>query len=141
MAIGGVPCPKFRGLPLVLERQAKKQIREDEEEAFRKEVWRLHANLDRATGQYLKKQAIDPEQRGEVAHLKGRRVRPEWKTDPQRAILLSAFHHALSHRVGLTGRKLLEFIGTDSRKPITFIRRDLYGTELWRTTTVPAGLK
>ena len=121
-------CPKH-DVPLVVDRQEKKHERDRADEIFRAAVWARDKGRDRATGQPLAKQSPDSEKRGEVHHLGGRNVKPEWRTDPKRGVLLSAFHHELANTLG---GKLLKIVGTDANKPLTFIRYDARGNELWR---------
>lgn len=76
--------------------------------------------------------------RGEVHHLRGRRVAPEWKFDPHRQILLSLEMHRFA--TGVWGGKLLKVLdaedptqaATDARLLILFIRSDPRGHEVWR---------
>ena len=105
-------------------------------EAFRDEVWRRAAGRSRLTGNRLfRRRDVPTISRGEVCHLKCRRVRPEWITDPNHAILLSAEEHRLSdHR----GGRLLWILdpetkdpATDATKPILFVMRTVDGRILW----------
>ena len=102
---------------------------------FRLAVWENERGRDRATGQILYKSHPNVHRRGQVCHLKGRRVRPDWKTDPNRAVLLSDFHHQLSDHRGGNLLKLTEpetgEPATDARLPIrcTLYRRD--GSVVW----------
>lgn len=97
--------------------------------AFRKAVWDRDGGRCRATGQRLERG------QGDVAHLKCRRVRPDWKTDPDRAILLSAEMHRLSDARG-NNRLTLADLDTglapeDARKLIRFTLRDRDGRVVW----------
>ncbi len=102
-------------------------------------VWKRDQDKDRATGQELFHEHHDPRFRGEVHHLSGRRVRPEWVTDPNRQVLLSVENHKLA--TGVWGGKLLVLLdsddptspATDATKPIVFVRKERRGRELWRT--------
>lgn len=103
--------------------------------AFRDRVWRRDRSRSRASGLRLERGHSSMTLRGEVCHLKGRRVRPEWLTDPDHAILLSAFEHWLSDG---RGGRLLRFYdpqtsepATDATKPISFVLRDRQGKVLW----------
>lgn len=115
-------------------RQTRKAEKQTAEDRCRDAVWKREKNLDRATGKPLTRGAVNPDERGEVHHLKGRRVKPEWRTDPRHQVLLSATLHQLSEA---RGGKLLQIVGTDAVKALTFIRRDAKGKELWRRTTLP----
>jgi len=80
-----------------------------------------YADVDRrdggycwVTGRYTQSRAADPRVRREHHHLKGRRVRPEWVTKPERIVTVCAEAHQL---IGL-GWIVVE--GCDARKPIFF---------------------
>ncbi len=80
-----------------------------------------YADVDRrdagycwVTGRYTQSGAVDARVRREHHHLKGRRVRPEWVTRPERIITVCAEVHQL---IGL-GWIIVE--GADARKPIFF---------------------
>lgn len=80
-----------------------------------------YADVDRrdgsycwVTGRYTSPGAIDPRVRREHHHLKGRRVRPEWVTRPERIITVCAEVHTL------IGAGWIVVEGCDARKPIFF---------------------
>ena len=106
-------------------------------EAFRRQVWIRDRGRDRVTGQILERVHVDPARRGQVAHLKGRRVRPEWLTDPDRAVLLSDSHHILSDARGNNRLKMTDpqtgEPATDGTKPIRFTLYDKEGRIQWTT--------
>lgn len=98
---------------------------------FREQVWLLAGGIDRFTGRLLYRVHSDPAKRGQVCHLKGRRVMPEWKFDANHAILLSDANHQLSdargnHRLRMTDPETGE-PATDARKPIKFTLLDREG--------------
>lgn len=102
---------------------------------FRDAVWTRDKGFSRASGQLLVRGDPSMTVRGEVCHLRGRNVMPEWATDPDRAILLSAFEHWLSDG---RGGRLLRFYdpqtsepATDATKPIAFVLRDRQGRTVW----------
>ena len=66
------------------------------------------------TGRFLSPGAVRPEDRREHHHLKGRNVRPDWVTKPERIITVSALAHQL-----LEGG-FIDVEGTDARKPMMF---------------------
>ena len=72
---------------------------------------------------------------GEVAHLYGRNVRPEWATDPDRALLLSRTMHILSDGRGGYLLKMTDSEtgerADDASKPIRFTLYDRAGWILW----------
>ena|SRR5687767_4238775 len=80
-----------------------------------------YADVDRrdggycwVTGRYTQPGAIDVRVRREHHHLKGRNVKPEWVTKPERIITVSAEAHQLI----TLGWIAVE--GTDARKPLFF---------------------
>ncbi len=89
---------------------------------FRSAVWLRDQGRDRATGALVGKGSDRWQRNGEVAHLKCRRVMPEWKTDPDRAVLLSGLSHWQSdHR----GGRLLKIVDAETGEPATDARRKL----------------
>lgn len=64
------------------------------------------------TGIFSTPGAVDPRKRREHHHLAGRRVKPEWKYDPDHIITVTGFVHDL-----LTAKALL-LEGDDARKRI-----------------------
>lgn len=66
------------------------------------------------TGRWTKPGAVDARMRREHNHLKGRHVKPEWVTRPERIITVCAEAHQLIH----AGWIVVE--GCDARKPIFF---------------------
>ena len=102
---------------------------------FRAAVWARDGGRDRATGQSVSKSDCSWDRLGEVAHLYGRNVRPEWATDPDRALLLSHVMHILSDGRGGYRLKLYDPLtgerATDASKPIEFTLYDRAGRILW----------
>lgn len=86
-----------------------------------KQLRDAYADVDRrdmgicwATGRYTSPHAPDPRVRREHHHLKGRRVRPEWVTRPERIITVAAEVHQLItdgwiEVEGCNARKLILF--------------------------------
>lgn len=107
------------------------------EKACRDEVWRRAGDRCRCSGDVLERNSQYSSLRGEVHHLKGRNVRPDWKRDPDHQILLSKYLHLLA--TGVWGGRLLrlfdpddpEMPATDATKPILFVRKDKNGVVLW----------
>lgn len=103
--------------------------------AFRAAVWLRDGGRCRADGSILEKQHVDNRLRGEVAHLRGRRVMPAWLREPQRAVLLSAANHMASdgrgnNRLTMTDPETGEK-ADDGTKKIRFTMHDKVGTILW----------
>lgn len=103
--------------------------------AFREAVWKRDGGKDRATGERVYASASSPIDIGQVCHLKGRRVMPEWATDPKRALLMSARNHWWSdgrgnYRLKLTDPETGE-PATDASRPIRFTMHDKDGNVLW----------
>lgn len=71
-------------------------------------------NRSRVSGCTLLASSPDKHQRREHHHLAGRNVRPEWRDDPRRIILVSAFEH------GLLESGALLYEGEDANKRIVF---------------------
>jgi hypothetical protein len=59
------------------------------------DVDRRENNVCQASGVPLNPRAIDPKYRREHHHIRGRRVKPEWRADPDRICLVSALAHQL----------------------------------------------
>jgi hypothetical protein len=97
-----------------LDRRARKAQDEAELRAAYEEVDRRDGGFCRVTGRYTQPGAVAAESRREHHHLKGRRVRPEWVTDPKRIITVSREVHEY-----LTGH-LIEVEGDDATKPLFF---------------------
>lgn len=70
------------------------------------------------TGRYTSPGAVDRRVRREHHHLKGRNVKPEWVTKPERMITVCAEAHQL-----ITDG-WIEVEGADARKPICFHWRE-----------------
>lgn len=66
------------------------------------------------TGRFTRSDAVDPRVRREHHHLKGRRVRPDWITKPERIITICVEAHQLIN----AGWLVVE--GCDARKAIFF---------------------
>ena len=104
---------------------------------FREAVWKRDGGLDRATGRPLSKTDPNWDYLGDVCHLFGRRVRPEWKLDPDRALLLSRSSHILSDGRGNYRLKILDLESgeraTDATRRLRFVCYDRdHETVLWQ---------
>lgn len=131
-----------RSAPAVLRTVARKARRVDREDAFKDAVWDRD-KVSRASGKPVFRNHIDPEKRGEVAHIKARSTNPTKKYDPNNGVLLTAVEHGWSdpRTANAKGKVLLEIKGTNARKALTFIRRDVRGREIWRYTSTPPGAR
>ncbi len=75
-------------------------------------------NESRVSGCHLIGASADNRQRREHHHLRGRNVRPDWKYDPRRIMLCSAFEHGLLE----SGAILVEGDDADQRLVFTWNR-------------------
>jgi hypothetical protein len=126
-----------KGTPPVLARHEKRKAKRTAEETFRQAVWARDGGVSRCSGKPLLHASLDPDRRGEVAHLKARSTNPREKVNPANGVLLSATEHALSDARTAGGKVLLEIKGTDARKLLRFIRRDQSGKVLWSRASRP----
>lgn len=129
-------CAFPKGTPPTVERQEKKAAAKSAEDKCRDAVWHRDKSHSRASGKPLKRGGANPDTRGEWCHLAGRRVKPEWKLDPKRSLLMSATEHQLSdsrggHLLKLLDPKTLK-PATRADQPILFVRYEMDGRELWR---------
>ena len=131
----GLQFPK----PSLPTKTQRKTLEDKRGRAFRDAVWEREQARDRATGQILSRVHSSSFVRGEVCHLKGRRVAPELKYNPRNAILLSAEHHRLSDGRGNNRLKLTDPLtgdkATDAFQPITFTLYDRQGNVIWSRTS------
>lgn len=126
------PMFKHDLTPVKVERHNRKAARKLALEEAYAVVDKRDQNICWVTGAHLSPGAADPKVRREHHHLKGRRVRPEWVTQPERIILVSALAHDLITKgwiavEGTDARRQLFFHYTDLAKsrPIVIKRRNL----------------
>lgn len=105
---------KSQSVPGVVARATRKKEKADALANAYEVVNRRDGNRCRATGVPLAAGDMDPRHRREHHHLRGRRVRPEWREKPERICLLSGFVHELVER------GWIDIEGTDARKPLFF---------------------
>jgi 5-methylcytosine-specific restriction endonuclease McrA len=89
----GVPCPKPSTTRLV----EKETARKDDERLsrkFRADVWKRDGGLCRLCGRAVKRTLALRADRGEVHHLRGRRVAPEHRYTVSKALLLCLRCHS-----------------------------------------------
>lgn len=128
-----------KGQPAVLarrERRAKKQSAEDK---ARDQVWARDQAISRASGKPVLRGHVDERRRGEVAHIGARSTNPAKRYAVSNQVLLTAEEHRLSdpRTAGASGKRLLEIVGKDADKMLTFIWYSLDGRELRRSYSEP----
>jgi len=89
----GLKYPK--GLPGIISRRVKAVEQERLLAAAYAAVNLRDQNRCAVTGVPLSPYAMQEKSRREHHHLVGRRIKPEWRTDPRRIILVSAYVHKL----------------------------------------------
>lgn len=93
----GVPCPKPSATRLI-EKDTARKLDEKHLATFRAAVWKRDEGKCRLCARKVKRTlALDP-LRGEVHHLRGRRVAPEDRYTVSRALLLCASCHQKAGR-------------------------------------------
>lgn len=93
---GRVDCQKPSAR--IEDRIAYKREREAKGRAFRAAVWARDKGICQHCGRKVVKTLALSAERGEVHHLKGRRVAPEDVFNPDRAVLLCAGCHGRAQR-------------------------------------------
>lgn len=78
-----------------MQRGARKKAKQEALEAAYDVCNQRDGNRCRVTGKRLDPAAMDPAHRREHHHLKGRRVRPEWRERSERICLVSKLAHGL----------------------------------------------
>ncbi len=89
------PHQKFQEPPAVVVRHKRKAVKAKSLEDAYLIVEIREKDRCQATGVHLRAGAIDDRIRREHHHIKGRRVRPEWREKPERILLVSALVHGL----------------------------------------------
>lgn len=93
-----MPLKYPKPTPRLVDRMAKKRDDEQRLREFREAVWRRDEGKCRMCGRkVVKTLALVPE-RGEVHHLRGRRVAPEDRYNVKRAVLLCLEDHGRIQR-------------------------------------------
>lgn len=117
-------------------REARKDLE------FREGVWARDEKHSRASGRYLVRAHVDPNRRGEVAHLQFRSTHPDKKRDVRAGVLLSAEEHRVSdaRTANAGGRALLHIHGTNANRKLVFVMHDSDGHVLWRRESWPPGV-
>ena len=112
MDTSGLKYPK--GLPGIISRRVRAVEQERLLAAAYAAVNLRDQNRCAVTGVPLSPYAMHEKSRREHHHLVGRRIKPEWRTDPRRIILVSAYAHKL-----ITANALItdQF---DAQKPIVW---------------------
>ena len=91
MDTSGFAFPKPSGK--LADRVAYKKAREEKDRVFRSAVWSRDAGVCRVCGRVVRRTLGLIPLRGEVHHLRGRRVAPEDRWNVDRAILVCLFDH------------------------------------------------
>ncbi len=133
--------PTARPLPSPIERKEKKRARDVADDELRDAVWARDGERSRASWRLLYRQHVDPDRRGEVAHLKPKSTYPSLRHALRNVVLLSATEHKLSdpRHAGAGGKALLEITGTNANKKLVFTMRDRRGHALWVRESWPPG--
>ncbi len=85
-----------KGLPIVLEKKARKQAKKDKDDAFRDDIWSRDKGCSRATGQPLVRGGtLDWARLGEVDHVINRSTAPDLVYERSNGILLSKMENRL----------------------------------------------
>lgn len=105
---------KWDETPVSVQRHDRKKARKLALEEAYEAVNKRDGNVCWVTGRRLDPSAPNAADRREHHHLKGRRVRPEWREKPERIILVSALAH------DLITKGWIAVEGDDARKPIFF---------------------
>jgi len=108
------PKQKWEMTPRVVEKHGKRKQADDALREAYADVDRRDGGYCWVTGRYTASGAPDARVRREHHHLKGRNVKPEWVTRPERIITVCAEAHALITQ----GWIVVE--GCDARRPIFF---------------------
>lgn len=103
---------KHEMTPRAVSKHAKRRAADQALEEAYADVDARDAGYCWVTGRYTRPGAVDARVRREHHHLKGRRVKPEWVTRPERIITVCAEAHELI----TLGWIVVE--GCDARKPI-----------------------
>lgn len=106
--------PKSETPPVSVQRGQKRKAKKEALGAAYELVNQRDGNRCRVTGKPLDPRASDPAHRREHHHLRGRRVRPDWRERPERICLVST----LAHDCINNGWLIVE--GDDARKPLFF---------------------
>lgn len=108
--------PHFKSdlVPGSVQRHNRKKARQEALEKAYEAVNERDGNKCRVTGTPLSASAVDPAHRREHHHLRGRRVRPEWRERPERICLVSKLAH------DLITAGWIEVEGDDARKVLCF---------------------
>lgn len=136
IAAGKRPLGFPKGTPPVVERKQKKAKQKSADDVCRDQVWERDQAVSRASGTPLERSHEDANRRGQWCHLFGRNARPEWRTDPDRQLLLSDAEHQLSDARGGNLLKILDpktgERATDASRTVLFVWVDIKGREVKR---------
>ena len=107
-------CPQPKSEPRALTKHRKRVQKDAALEQAYADVDVRDAGYCWVTGRYTQPGAVDARVRREHHHLKGRNVKPEWVTRPERIITVCAEVHSLITSEAITVE------GTDARQAMFF---------------------
>lgn len=121
-----------KGLPIALEKKARKQAKKDRDDSFRDDIWALDHGCSRATGKPLARGGTtDWERLGEVDHVINRSTAPDLVYERSNGILLSKMENRLKKTPCPLAPEFYMFSvdgPEDRRLPQKFTWRDKNGT-------------
>lgn len=122
-----------------LRHETTKRKKDRREQEVRDAVWFRDGGKSRATSKPLSRTAVDRDRKWDPHHLEKQSTHPEREFDVSNIVSLSRQEHDLAETVCPKNPKyfLLDILGMDASRALTFIRRDAEGRELWRRVTLP----
>lgn len=131
------PHAPAKGLPPVLEKKERKKAKQDKDDAFREDIWKLDKGRSRATGKKLVRSGtMEWDELGEVDHVINRSTAPDRVYDRSNGILLSKTENRLKKTACPLAPEFYMFSveGPDDRRlPQIFTWRDKHGKVTKRT--------
>jgi 5-methylcytosine-specific restriction endonuclease McrA len=90
--------PQPKGAARVVDKTQAQRAQKQADAAFRAAVWKRDKSTCQHCGCKVERTLTLTAKRGEVHHLRGRRVAPEDRTNPAKALLLCAEDHVLAQQ-------------------------------------------